>query len=104
MSLLTRIDEWARRIPEHVVHGSEAGTLTWGELARRSDALAGAIASAGLRAASPIVVRGHKEQQLLVGFLGCFKAGHPYVPIDDGTPEARAARVIAASGAELVLT
>lgn len=41
---------------------------------------------------------------MLIGFLGCAKAGISYVPIDDSVPEARAKRIIAAAGAELVLT
>jgi len=58
VSLLTRIDEWARETPHRVAHQSRDGVLTWGELARRSDALAGALAE--LRPGSPVVLRGHK--------------------------------------------
>jgi D-alanine--poly(phosphoribitol) ligase subunit 1 len=102
MSLLSRIDEWARQTPHRVAHSSSAGVLTWGELARRSDALAGALSD--LTPGSPVVLRGHKEPEMLVGFLGCAKAAHPYIPVDIGVPEARAQRVVEVSGAELVLT
>jgi D-alanine--poly(phosphoribitol) ligase subunit 1 len=104
MDLLSRIDDWGRSFPDRVVHRSSGAALSWGDLIRQSDALAGAIARTPLSPASPIVVRGHKEPEMLIGFLGCAKAGHAYAPIDIGAPEARAQRIIAAAGAELVLT
>ena len=102
MTLLTRIDEWARRTPDRVALCTSDGAITWGELARRSDALAGALAD--LTPGAPVVLRGHKEPEMLVGFLGCLKSAHPYVPIDSGAPAARAERIVEVSGAELVLT
>ncbi|HEX7978951.1 MAG TPA: amino acid adenylation domain-containing protein, partial [Gemmatimonadaceae bacterium] len=102
MSLLSRIDEWARQTPHRVAHSSSEGVLTWGELARRSDALAGALAD--LRPGAPVVLRGHKEPEMLVGFLACAKATHPYIPIDSGVPTARVERIVEVSGAELLLT
>ena len=102
MTLLARIDEWARRTPDRVAHRSADGVITWGELARRSDALAGALAD--LAPGAPVVLRGHKEPEMLVGFLGCAKSGHPYVPVDAGVPAARAERIVEVSGADLVLT
>jgi D-alanine--poly(phosphoribitol) ligase subunit 1 len=102
VSLLRRIDEWARETPHRVAHESRDGVLTWGELARRSDALAGALAE--LSPGSPVVLRGHKEPEMLVGFLACAKATHPYVPIDSSVPAARVERIVEVSGAERVLT
>ena len=104
MDLLARIDAWGKSAPDKVAHHSDGVTLTWGDLVRRSDALAGAIASLRLTVASPLVLRGHKEPEMLVGFLGCVKAGHPYVPVDVSVPQTRVDRIVSASGAELVLT
>ncbi|MDB4892491.1 MAG: D-alanine-activating enzyme [Gemmatimonadetes bacterium] len=104
MDLLARIDDWGRSFHDHPMFWSGGATLSWGDLREKSDALAGAIARAGISSDSPIVVRGHKESEMIIGFLGCAKAGHAYAPIDVGAPEARAQRIIEASGAELVLT
>jgi len=104
MDLLSRIDDWGRSLAERAVYRVADDTLSWGSLIQQSDALAGAIARAGITPGSPIVVRGHKEREMIVGFLGCAKAGHAYVPIDNAAPEARVARTIAAAKAELVLT
>ena len=40
MHLLDRIAHWGRTSPEHIAHISNERTLTYGELAARSDALA----------------------------------------------------------------
>jgi D-alanine--poly(phosphoribitol) ligase subunit 1 len=104
MDLLLRIDQWGRLFPDRVVYRSSGTAMTWGELIDHSDALAGAIARSGISAASPIVVRGHKEPEMIIGFLGCAKAGHAYAPVDVSAPKARVERIIAAAGAELVLT
>ena len=104
MDLLDRIDQWGRRVPDRVAHQVNGTALTWSELVRRSDAVASELANMALEPASPVVVRGHKETEMLLGFLGCAKAGHPYVPVDAGVPEARVEKIIAASGARLVLT
>jgi D-alanine--poly(phosphoribitol) ligase subunit 1 len=39
-----------------------------------------------------------------VAFIGCVKAGHPYVPLDSSLPRQRVDDIVAASGAQLMLT
>jgi D-alanine--poly(phosphoribitol) ligase subunit 1 len=51
-----------------------------------------------------VVIEGHKEPEMVVAFLGCIKAGHPYVPLDNALPRQRAASIISRSGARLTLT
>lgn len=51
-----------------------------------------------------MAVVGHKQPEMLVAFLGCLKAGHPYVPIEAALPSQRIERVIAAAGCAAVLT
>jgi D-alanine--poly(phosphoribitol) ligase subunit 1 len=104
MDLLERIDAWGHRTPDRVAHRVSGAALSWADLVQRSDALATEILCAALPAGSPIIVRGHKESEMLIGFLGCAKAGHPFVPVDVGVPEARFDRIVNASGAQLVLT
>jgi D-alanine--poly(phosphoribitol) ligase subunit 1 len=102
--VLSRIDAFGRAFPDRLALRSRDAVLTWGDLIGRSDALAVAIADADLTPGSPIILRGHKEPEMLIGFLGCAKAGHPYVPVDSGVPVARLEKVVAASQAELMLT
>jgi D-alanine--poly(phosphoribitol) ligase subunit 1 len=53
---------------------------------------------------SPIAVVGHKEAEVLIGFIGAAKAARPYVPIDSMQPKYRIERIVAAAGCEAVLT
>jgi len=104
MGLLERIDAWRRRAPERVAHRSPDGRLTYAELARGSDAVAACIARSVPDDKSPVVIVGHKEPEMLLGFLGSVKAGHPYVPLDRSLPEQRVERIVESAGARLTLT
>ena len=103
MHLLDRIARWARENPHHAAHVSCGRTMTYGELAARSDALAAWLDFELGDNRSPIAIRGHKEPEMLIGFLGAVKSGRPYVPIDLSIPEQRAERIIQTSGAAKVL-
>ncbi|MBA3455851.1 MAG: D-alanine--poly(phosphoribitol) ligase subunit DltA [Deltaproteobacteria bacterium] len=102
MDLVALIDRWAERSSDRIAHVSRDQSLTFGELRERSDALACHLAG-HLDRGVPVVVHGHKQPDMLVGFLGCLKAGHPYVPIDAGLPRARIEKIVRHSRAALVL-
>ena len=104
MHLLERIDAWARRQPELLAFRSSAGGLTYADLAEGSTRIGGFIRSELGDSGSPVVVLGHKQPEMLMGFLGSVKAGHPYVPLDSSLPRQRIEQVIATSGARMVLT
>ena len=53
---------------------------------------------------SPIAVVGHKEPEMLIGFLGAVRAGHPYVPIDSVLPSRRVQRIVEMAACKLTLT
>jgi D-alanine--poly(phosphoribitol) ligase subunit 1 len=101
--LIARIDARGRRQPARVAQVSGDQVLTYGELARRSDALAAELARSLPDDGSPVAVVGHKEPAMLIGFLAAVKAGHPYVPLDTSLPPARIARIVAGSGARVTL-
>lgn len=103
MHLLDRIARWVRETPDRPAHVSCGRTLTYAELGARSDTLAAWLDSELGDSRAPIAIRGHKEPEMLIGFLGAVKSGRPYVPIDLSIPEARAERIITTSGAAQVL-
>ena len=103
MHLLDRIARWADRTPARPAHLASGRCLTYADLRRHSDALAAALADALPDDRSPVAVVGHKEPEMLVGFLGAVKAGHPYVPIDTSLPAQRIERILALAQAGLVL-
>ncbi len=104
MELLAQIDRWGRETPKRIAHRSGGRTLTYGELLARSDSLAGWLHSEFGENRAPIAVRGHKEPEMLIAFLGAVKSGRPYVPIDLAIPEQRAERIVQTAEAALVLT
>jgi D-alanine--poly(phosphoribitol) ligase subunit 1 len=104
MDILERISHWARVAPGHPAHKSAGRSLSYGELARRSDSLAAYIRHSLPDDQSPIVIVGHKEPELLIAFLGAAKAGHPYVPVESAVPRQRVEQIVETAGAVLTLT
>ncbi len=104
MDLLDRIEAVEHHWPDRLAHVSGDRSLTYGELIRQSDRLAAYLAHALPDDHAPIVIHGHKEPEMLIGFLGAVKAGHPYIPIDLAVPAQRLERIIATANAPLVLT
>jgi len=104
VDVLGCIDSWAQATPERIAHVSAGRALTYGELGRRSDALAAHLVEELKGDTSPVAVIGHKEPEMLVAFLGAAKAGRAYVPIDSGLPAQRRERIVAGAGARLTLT
>lgn len=103
------IDQWAVECPERIAHQYRDQALTYAELKLFSDALAIGIHKNDIlgdeqEAHSPIVVYGHKENEMIVAFLACIKSGHPYVPVDTSVPLERVRQIIEASGAKLLLS
>lgn len=81
-----------------VVTGNE--WLTYGELFERAEAAADLLKR---QETAPVILYGHKESAMFVSMLACILAGRAYVPVDRFTPEVRIRKIIAASGASLVL-
>jgi D-alanine--poly(phosphoribitol) ligase subunit 1 len=102
VEIIERIDHWGKVTPDHPAFISGGRTLTYGELRKRSDALAAHLAGS-LPEKAPVVVLGHKEPELLVAYLGAIKSGRAYVPVDTAMPAQRIERIVAASGAALTL-
>ncbi len=103
--IIEKINYWGVQNPGHIAHRSGGKALTYGELLQRSNAVAAFIREQlqDKEPKVPVAIRGHKESEMLIGFLGAVKSGHPYVPIDSSMPEERVEKIIQTSGATLVL-
>lgn len=102
-SLIERVTHWSRDWPDHPAHESDGRSISYAQLERTANALAAEIAATVPDDGRPIAVRGHKDPAMLVGFVGCVKAGHPYIPIDSSTPSQRVERILASANVPLVL-
>ncbi|KLU64113.1 D-alanine--poly(phosphoribitol) ligase subunit 1 [Desulfosporosinus acididurans] len=105
--LLQQIDQWAKSAPLRLAHRYKEQVLTYADLKTYSDVLAYWLFQKATRNSGtkrPIIIYGHKESEMLVFFLACIKAGHPYIPIDKSIPTDRILKIIESSGAELILS
>ena len=83
---------------------SNGKVTTYGELKKRSDALAGQLQRAGVRKKGDfIALSGRRDADLVAGMLGILKAGCAYVPVLSSFPEARLRYMLEISGAKLLL-
>ena len=104
MDIIEAIDRAARVFPDRIAHVSDVRMLTYGELGKRSDALAAHFTERYPGDKSPVAIIGHKEPEMLMGFLAAAKSGHPYIPIDVSIPAYRAEQIVESSGAIVALT
>src|ERR1700733_5424755 len=104
MDIIDAIDRGARDFPDKIAHISDVRTLSYSELWERSEALAGYFTQRYPGDKSPVAIVGHKEPEMLIGFLAAVKSGRPYIPIDRSIPAHRADRIVQSSGAIAALT
>jgi D-alanine--poly(phosphoribitol) ligase subunit 1 len=102
MDLLDRIDRWGTTYPDRVAHVSGARVLTYRALVEQSNSLARHLGTSLPDTHSPVALLGHKENEMLVGFLACVKAGHPYIPLDASLPKTRVQTIIQTAHATLL--
>ena len=93
IDVLKRIDYFANNTPNRIVFKSGCGEITyrrlWEDAKKLSKLIKNLQAEGKLEPKAPIAVYGHKEPQMLVSFIGCALAGHPYCPLDRSMPEPR---------------
>jgi len=104
MDIVALIDRWGTFAPDRAAHISAGRVLTYGELVQSSDALALDLLQTLPQGCAPVVVLGHKEPEMLIGFLGVLKSGRAYIPVDDSVPAGRVAQIAESSGCAAVLT
>ncbi|AFQ46135.1 D-alanine--poly(phosphoribitol) ligase subunit DltA [Desulfosporosinus meridiei] len=106
--LSQKIQEWSIRCPERAAHCHGDNVLTYAALESSANAAAVWLHELSLKQGiprqTPVVVYGHKENEMPVLFMACIRAGHPYIPVDSSVPQERLWQIIEASGARVVLS
>jgi len=91
------------RHPEAVAVADDRVTISYGELRRRSERLAGLLRERGVGAGEPVALLAERSADFLVALLGIVAAGAAYLPIDPRHPAPRQLRVLGQSRARRAL-
>jgi amino acid adenylation domain-containing protein len=94
----------ASQYPDQTAVVAGADSLTYRELDRLSDLLAGVLATSGVARGDRVGLFLPKSIGAIVGIYGVMKAGAVYVPIDPAVPAGRAAYIAANCGIRCLLT
>jgi len=97
------VEEQVRRTPDAIAVEDEAEALTYAQLERRAEALAGELRR---RRVGPEVVVGvavPRSCNLVVALLAVLKAGGAFLPLDPDQPTARLGQQLVCSRVEVVL-
>jgi amino acid adenylation domain-containing protein len=98
------VEERAARQPEATAVVCGEARITYGELDRRSDAVAAALQARGVRLEDRIGVALPRSIEAIVAMLGVLKAGAAYVPLDPALPVKRLRYMLDTAGAAALLT
>ena len=90
------VTEQAQRRPEAGALVFQERRLTYGALEAQSNQLAHLLKDAGCRRGDRVCLLSPKSPETIVAILGVLKADALYVPLDPGSPVARAEKMIAA--------
>ncbi|HEU4884066.1 MAG TPA: amino acid adenylation domain-containing protein [Longimicrobium sp.] len=77
----------------------DGGSMSFGELERRSAALAARLAAAGAGPGQVVGICAHWTPELPVAVYAVLRTGAAYLPLDPGLPPARLAHLLADAGA-----
>ncbi|WP_195911149.1 amino acid adenylation domain-containing protein [Streptomyces kaniharaensis] len=89
--------------PDAVAVIADDATLSYHELDRRSDRLAGALRARGVGAEQVVPVCLERGADLPVAWLGVLKTGAAFLPLDPAYPPRRLAQAVEECGARIVI-
>ncbi|GHE34658.1 non-ribosomal peptide synthetase [Streptomyces capitiformicae] len=102
--VLTRFEQRAAACPEAPAVVCGERTLSYGQLDALAERIAHVLHRSGANAESRIAVCLERGPELVAAFLGTWKAGAAYVPLEPAHPDERNRFVLKDTGARVVLT
>lgn len=91
------LTEQAERSPDAIAVVLKEQRLTYSQLEAASNQFARLLRRAGCRTQDRVCIVVEKSPEAIVAILGALKAGCIYVPVDVTNPQARVAKIVAAS-------
>jgi iturin family lipopeptide synthetase A len=104
MTIHQMFEQQAGATPFRMAVICEDRQMTYGELNRRSDQLAGLLLKKGIAAEGCVGLMMERSLELMVGILGILKAGGCYLPINHEYPEERIRFLIDDASINILLT
>ncbi|MEX2969989.1 non-ribosomal peptide synthetase [Streptomyces sp. C184] len=104
LTLTALLRQQVDRAPDAVALTGPDGTVTYGELDRRSDVVAAELCRRGVGRGVVVGLLADRTAEAVAGLWGVLKAGAAYLPLDPAHPPARIAAVLADAGASHCLT
>ncbi len=96
--------EQVGKTPDHIAVVFESDSLSFGQLNKISNQLAGLLKKEGAKAGKPIGLMLERGISIPVGMLGILKAGGAYLPVDPDYPASRIAYILGKSEVEILVT
>ncbi|MER6568886.1 amino acid adenylation domain-containing protein [Streptomyces sp. NPDC001093] len=103
-TLMDLVDRQCARTPDAVAVVSDGETLTYGQLARRSEALAARLRALGAGPDRVVALALQRSAPLAVAVVGVIRAGAAYLPLAPEDPPDRLRLLVEDSNAVAVLT
>lgn len=103
-NLSERFDRQARKTPNAIAVSDGRASLSYRELARRSQAIARRLAREGIGAESVVALLADRGPDLLAAMLGVQRAGAAFLNLDPDQPPARLTTILGSSCARMLLT
>jgi len=97
-------EERAAEIPEAVALDFFGRQLSYGELERRSGALAARLAGLGVGPDSRVGICLERSPEMVIAVLGTLRAGGAYLPLDPDYPDERLAFMLDDASAEVLIS
>ena len=104
VNVISQIQDRARFSPSSVAVQCNNISVSFGELERRSTAVAAAIIEKGIKPRDCVGLFAGRSPELIVGLLGILKAGALYLPLDPNYPKSRNSFSVAETNCKLALT
>ena len=103
MTFVKAFEQQARKTPDSLAVADATDSLTYGELAHRSDVLAHRLIACGVKPGDFVAVMLDRTIAFPLAVIAIHKAGAAYVPIDLEYPEERRKYMLDDSGAGIVV-
>ncbi len=97
-------EEQVRKMPDKTAAFFEGETITYSELNRKANQLAGLLRQKGVAANQAVAIMVHRSLDMIIGILGILKAGGAYLPIDPKYPAERKEYIFKNSKARVLIT